>query len=113
MSGDVTDIAKVRKRRLTPHRESAARPLETRVLSLPYGFEPPSEELLEHMLALPPPGRAELAEILGGKALDLHREQQRQGRGDRRGMGQERGPGERGGRGEGKAAGGAGVTCAS
>ena len=31
--------------------------------------EPPSEELLQNMLALPPSDHAELAEILGAKAL--------------------------------------------
>ena len=37
----------------------------------PYGPEPPSDELLSHMLALPPSDRAELAEILGMMAKDM------------------------------------------
>ena len=37
----------------------------------PYGVEPPSEELLGHMLALPPSDRAELAEILRVMALEV------------------------------------------
>lgn len=43
----------------------------------PYGPEPPSEELLRQMLTLLPPlDRAELAEILGGKALEIKRRSQ-------------------------------------
>ncbi len=38
-----------------------------------YGPEPPSEEFLERMLALPPADRAELAEILGAKALEMEK----------------------------------------
>lgn len=36
-----------------------------------YGPEPPSEELLGCMLALPLSDRAELSEVLGAKALEL------------------------------------------
>ncbi|MDP9456888.1 MAG: hypothetical protein M3Q60_14175 [Actinomycetota bacterium] len=42
----------------------------------PFGPEPPSEELLEQMLALPPSDRAALAEILGGKALKVGKRSQ-------------------------------------
>ncbi len=48
---------------------------------LSYGPEPPSEELLTHMLGLPPSDRAELAEILGAKALEMDkRARERRGR---------------------------------
>ena len=47
----------------------------------PYGPEPPSEELLSLMLALPPSDRAGLAEILGAKALKASRQVQGQQRG--------------------------------
>ena len=47
----------------------------------PYGPEPPSEELLSLMLALPPSDRAELDEILGAKALKASRQvRERRGR---------------------------------
>ncbi len=36
-----------------------------------YGPEPPSEELLKQMLALPPSDRTELAEIMGAKASEM------------------------------------------
>ncbi len=39
----------------------------------PYGPEPPSEELLGHMLYLPKRDRAELAEIMGGMALEMEK----------------------------------------
>lgn len=43
---------------------------------------PPSDELLEHMLALPPSDRAVLAEILGAMALKMgRRKRERQGTG--------------------------------
>ena len=38
-----------------------------------YGPEPPSEELLREILALPPSDRAELAEILGARALEIEK----------------------------------------
>ena len=39
----------------------------------PYGPEPPTEDLLAQMLALPPSDRAELAEILGAMALKVEK----------------------------------------
>ena len=70
MTGNVTDIAEARRRRLTPTSRALLAHTELASYPYPYGPEPPSEELLGEMLALPTPDRLELAEILGSKALE-------------------------------------------
>lgn len=74
LSGTVTDIGEARKRRLTPTGRVLLGTLELASYLSPYGPEPPSEELLGAMLALPPSDRAELAELLGAKALEMTRQ---------------------------------------
>ena len=71
MSSNVTDIDEARKRRLTPTGRALLGTWELASSLSPYGSEPPIEELLGQMLALPPSDRAELAEILGAKALEV------------------------------------------
>ena len=71
MDGIVTGICEARKRRLTPTGRALLGILELASFLSPYGPEPPSEELLAQMLALPPSDRAELAEILGAKVLEI------------------------------------------
>ena len=71
MTANVTDIGEARKRRLTPAGRALLGTWEFASFLSPYGPEPPSEELLGCMLALPPSDRAELAEILGEKALKI------------------------------------------
>lgn len=73
MSDTVTDICEARKRRLTPTGRALLAHTELASFRSPYGFQPPSEELLGCMLALPPSDRVELAEILGAKALEMAR----------------------------------------
>ena len=72
MSSNVIDIAEARRRRLTPTGRALLAHLELASYLSPYGPEPPSEELLGCMLALPPSDCAELAEILGAMALELN-----------------------------------------
>jgi hypothetical protein len=73
LSGNVTDIAEARRRRLTPTGRALLGERELASSLSPYGSEPPSQELLKQMLALPRSDRAELAEILGTKALEVAR----------------------------------------
>ena len=73
MTGTVTHIGEARKRRLTPTGRALLAHTELASFLSPYGPDPPSEELLEEMLALPPSDRRELAEILSGKALEAHK----------------------------------------
>lgn len=72
--GNATDIAEARRRRLTPAGRAPLGMWELASALSPYGAEAPSEELLQLMLALPPSDRAELAEILGAKALEMARQ---------------------------------------
>ncbi len=78
----IADISEARRRRLTPDGRALLGTWELASFLSPYGPEPPSEKLLERMLALPPSDRAELAEILGGMALNI----EKRGR-ERRGVG--------------------------
>ncbi len=71
--GAVTHIGEARKRRLTPTGRALLGVWELASDLSPYGPEPPSEGLLGCMLALPPSDRAELAEILGARALEIGR----------------------------------------
>ncbi len=71
--GSVTAINEARRRRLTPTGRALLGTMELASLLSPYGPEPPSEELLEYMLALPPSDRTELAEVLGAKALEMEK----------------------------------------
>ena len=73
MFGKVTDIAEARRRRLTPTGRALLGTWELASSLSPYGPEPPSEELLTCMLTLPPSDRAEMAEILGAKALEIEK----------------------------------------
>ncbi len=59
-SSNVTDITEARRRRLTPTGRALLGMWEFAGHFSPHGPEAPSEELLEQMLALPPPDRAEL-----------------------------------------------------
>ena len=77
MSGNVTHIAEARRRRLTPTGRALLAHLELASDLSPYGPEPPSEELLGCMLALPPLDRRELAGIIGTKALEVARRTRR------------------------------------
>ena len=80
MSSSVTDIAEARRRRLTPAGRALLGMWELASFLSPYGPEPPSQELLEQTLALPPSDRTELAEILGAKALEMRKRTRRRGR---------------------------------
>ncbi len=71
MSSNVADITEARRRRLTPTGRVLLGTLELASFLSPYSPEPPSEELLEQMLALPPSDRMQLAEIVGAKALEI------------------------------------------
>ncbi len=71
MGSTVTDIGESRRRRLTPAGRALLAHMELASFLSPYGPEPPSEEILEQILALPPLDRTELAEILGTKALEV------------------------------------------
>ncbi len=71
MSGTITDIGEARRRRLTPTGRALLGTWELASFLSPIGPEPPSEELLEQMLALPPSDRAELAEIFGARVLEI------------------------------------------
>lgn len=71
MTGTVTDIGESRKRRLTPTCKALLAHMELASFLSPFGPEPPSEELLEQMLALRPSDRHELAEIMGAMALEM------------------------------------------
>jgi hypothetical protein len=77
LSDNVTDIGEARRRRLTPTGRPLLGAWELASDLSPYGPEPPSEELLGQMLVLPPSDRAELAEILGRKALGVRRRTRR------------------------------------
>ena len=70
--GDVTDIGEARRTRLTPTGRALLGTWELASFLFPHGSEPPSEELLGCMLALPPSDRAEIAEILGAKVRELN-----------------------------------------
>lgn len=70
MSGTVTEIAEARRRRITPAGRALLGERELASSLSPYGPEPPSEELLQLMLTLPPSDRAELAKLLGVKAME-------------------------------------------
>ena len=76
MRSTIADIAEARRRRLTPSGRLLLAHTELASDLSPYGPEPPSEELLRQMLALPPSDRAEIAEILGAKALEAERRAQ-------------------------------------
>ena len=67
-------MLEARKRRLTPTGRALLGTWELASDLSPYGPEPPSEELLTCMLALPPSDQHELAEILGAKALVVHKQ---------------------------------------
>ena len=71
MTGKVTDIGEARRRRLTPNGRTLLGTLELASFLSSYGPEPPSEELLTYMLALPRSDRVELAEITGAMALEI------------------------------------------
>ena len=71
LSGNVTNIGEARRRRLTPTGRTLLGTWELASFLSPYGPEPPSEELLQLMLALPPSDRRELAEIMGTKVLEI------------------------------------------
>ena len=73
MSGNVIDLTQARRRRLTSTGRALLATWELASFLSPYGPEPPSEQLLGQMLALPPSDRAELAEILGAMALSARR----------------------------------------
>ena len=75
--GDVTDIGEAHRRRLTPTGRALLGTWELASFLSPHGPEPPSEELLTCMLALPRRDRAELAEILGAKALKTWKQTRR------------------------------------
>ena len=69
--GSVTDVGEARKRRLTPTGRTLLAHMELASFLSPYGPEPPSEELLAQMLALPPSDRRGLAGILGVVTLEM------------------------------------------
>ncbi len=77
MSGNVTGIGEARRGRLTPAGRALLAHMGLASFLSPYGPKPPSEELLGQVFVLPPSDRAELAEIVGAKALELEKRTRR------------------------------------
>ncbi|MDP9484194.1 MAG: hypothetical protein M3Q49_00075 [Actinomycetota bacterium] len=72
----IADIGEARRRRLTPAGRALLGTWELANDLSPHRPEPPSEELLERMLPLPPSDRAELAEIMGAMTLEIRKRSQ-------------------------------------
>ncbi len=77
MSSNVADIIEARRRRFTPAGRALLAHMELASFLSPYSPKPPSEELLGQVFVLPPSDRAELAEIVGAKALELEKRTRR------------------------------------